>query len=654
MFSIDSLTHGYGDHILFQDLSWQVKGGERCALVGPNGAGKTTILRILAGELRPTAGTVSTPRNTRIGYLPQEGVSFHAANRVLDDAVDALGPIRQVAAQIVAVQHELAGAAAALHDQLAQKLGVLQHRYEELDGYRAEAEAARVLAGLGFSQAQMQGTIGELSGGWQMRVALAKLVLARPEVLLLDEPTNHLDIESVRWLETELLSFSGAVVLVTHDRYLLERLATRVVELQGRRLEDYPMPYARYLEERVRRREAYEKVRLERQRKIAELDAWIDRFRYKATKAKQVQSRIKMREAIEVLPPLVRDTRVRFNFAAPPRSGRIMLEANRLGHAYGDNQVLSGLSFRVERGDRIGVVGANGVGKSTLLRLISGQEKPTQGEVGLGSMTIPALLAQDQSQVLDPARTVLEEIEADAETAAGANLRTLLGAFLFTGDDIDKKVSVLSGGEKGRLGLAKLLLKKANLLLLDEPTNHLDMASRDVLVAALKQFEGTVLLVSHDRSVLDRVCTKTLYLRDGHATLYPGTWSEYEAWSAAQEAAAAAPRSESRTTASGGRRKAPAATAVAAVSAAPSGSDVRGQTRQSSAARRKAERRLAQLEERLKRKEQRAEQLGASLSDPELYQSPNGARYTREYQDLQAEIEMLYSEWEEIAARLEE
>jgi ATP-binding cassette subfamily F protein 3 len=645
MFSIDSLTHGYGDHILFKDLSWQVKGGERCALVGPNGAGKTTILRILAGELCATAGTVSTPRNARIGYLPQEGVSLHAAHRVLDEAVDALGPIRDVAAQIDAVQHELEAAAAELHDQLAEKLGALQHRYEELDGYRAEAEAARVLAGLGFGQKQMQGAIGELSGGWQMRVALAKLVLARPEVLLLDEPTNHLDIESVRWLETELLSFPGAVVLVTHDRYLLERLATRVVELQGRKLEDYPMHYRRYLEERVRRREAYEKTRLERVRKVEELDAWIDRFRYKATKARQVQSRIKMREAIELPPSLERDTRVRFSFAAPPRSGRIMLEAVALGHAYGSNQVLSGLDFQVERGSRIGIVGANGVGKSTLLRLIGGQEKPTRGEVRLGTMTIPAFLAQDQSQVLDPGRTVLEEIEADAETAAGVNLRTLLGAFLFSGDDIDKKVSVLSGGEKGRLGLAKLLLKKANLLLLDEPTNHLDMASRDVLVAALKQFEGTVLLVSHDRSVLDRVCSKTLYLRDGQATLYPGTWSEFEAWAAAQEVAAAEIQAASPS-ANKRRGSAPAPPQTAA--------DARGETKQSSARRRKAERRLVQLEERLRKKEQRAEQLGAFLSDPELYQSPNGARYTREYQDLQAEIEMLYGEWEGIATSLEE
>ena len=636
MFAVESLTHGYGDRLLFRGLNWQVKGGERCALVGPNGAGKTTILRILAGQLRATSGRVHIPKGARVGYLPQEGVSLQAEHLVIDEALEALGPLRRIEAEIESLSAHIESNAGTEHETTVRRMGELQHRFENLGGYAAEAETARVLNGLGFSQAQMRSPIGELSGGWQMRVALARLVLARPDVLLLDEPTNHLDIESVRWLESDLLAFTGAIVIVTHDRYLLERLANRVVELQGRSLEDYVMPYKRFEVERERRREAYEKTRIERERRVAELSAWIDRFRYKASKARQVQSRVKMRDAIELLPPLTQGSEVRFRFAPPPRSGRVILSAKGLGHAYGEKQVLKGLNFTLERGDRIAVVGVNGVGKSTLLRLIAAEERPTAGEVELGPMTIPAFLVQDQGQVLDPRRTVLDELAADAERAAGANLRSLLGAFLFSGDDIDKLVSVLSGGEKGRLGLAKLLLRKANLLLLDEPTNHLDMASRDVLVGALTQYKGAVLLVSHDRSVLDRVCTKTLYLQEGEATLYPGTWSEYEAWRAAQEEEAREQLQKPPPKAVGPRA------APAPVPARPSN------------VRRRNERRIEKIELRIKKKESRAEQLEAFLCDPELYQSPNGAQYTREYQDIKAELEMLYGEWEELSLQLEE
>ncbi|MAE71815.1 MAG: ABC transporter ATP-binding protein [Gemmatimonadetes bacterium] len=641
MFTIESLTHGYGDRVLFQDISWQVTERERCALVGPNGAGKTTILRVLAGQLRAEAGEVRIPRGAKVGYLPQEGVALRAEEIVIEEAMEALGPFRSLEAEIAELHDRQGEAEGEELERLSERAGALQHRFEELGGYGARAEAARVLAGLGISQDEMRHPIGELSGGWQMRVALAKLVLSRPDLLLLDEPTNHLDIESVRWLEGELLSFRGAVVIVTHDRYLLERLATRVVELQGRRLEDYRMDYGKHLVERERRREAYEKTRIDRQQQRDELTAWIERFRYKATKARQVQSRIKGRDRIELLPPLDCRPRVRLAFPAPPRSGRVMLEAEGVGHRYGEKTVLSGVGFSVERGDKIGVVGVNGVGKSTLLRLLVGQERATAGDVLMGAKTIPAFLAQDQSRVLEPARTVQEELLADAEQLPDRNPRTILGAFLFSGDDIDKKVSVLSGGEKGRLGLAKLLLRRANLLLLDEPTNHLDMVSRDILVQALREYRGAALLVSHDRSVLDRVCTKTLYLSEGRAMLYPGTWSELEAWREARaeeererSAAASKPDDARRSTEAGKEQAKPSARA--------------------SAAQRKAKRRLEQIELRIKKKEARTSKLEESLCDPELFQSPNGARYTREYQQLKEELEMLYGEWEETAMMLEE
>ncbi len=646
MFTIESLTHGYGGRTLLQEISWQVGSGERCALVGPNGAGKTTLLRVLAGRLAPEAGRVRFPKGLRVGYLPQEGVSLRGEANVLEEAIEALGPFRRLEAEIAELHDSAEAAEGDQRRRLVERAGELQHRFEHSGGYGAEAEAARVLAGLGIAQSEMRGAIGELSGGWQMRVALAKLVLSRPDLLLLDEPTNHLDIESVRWLEAELSSFRGAVVLVTHDRYLLERLATRVVELQGRRLEDYAMDYPRYRVERERRREAYEKTRIERERRAAELSSWIDRFRYKATKARQVQSRIKTLNEIELLPPLARGTEVRIDFPEPPRSGRVMLEATNIGHSYGAKRVLSALSFAVERGDKIGVVGVNGIGKSTLLRLLAGREWAREGDVLLGTKTIPAFLEQDQSRVLDPTRTVMEELLVDAEQIPGKNPRSILGAFLFSGEDVDKRVSVLSGGEKGRLGLAKLLLRRSNLLLLDEPTNHLDMASRDILVAALRAYRGAALLVSHDRSVLDRVCSKTLYLGEGGAQLYPGTWSELVAWREARE-------EEQRA---GGGSAAPAQPTKAAPSAA---SENRAETEKhirarAAAAQRKAARRLQQIEARIKKKEARGEQLEAFLCDPELFRSPNGARYTREYQQIKNELEMLYGEWEETAMLLEE
>lgn len=657
MISVENLTHGYGARTLFSELNWQVVPGSRCALVGPNGAGKTTLLRILAGGLEPDSGAVRAPKGARVGYLPQEGVALAPDRTILDTALEALGPLRAIEAELAKIHAALDGLEGEEGDQQLERAGALQHRFEELGGYAAESETSRVLAGLGFEQRQLDRPVGELSGGWQMRVALGRLMLEQPDVLLLDEPTNHLDIESVAWLERELLQFSGATVIVTHDRYLLERLATRVVELQGRKLEDYAMNYRRYVAERSRRREAYEKARLERDRHIDETEAWIERFRYKSTKARQVQSRVKQLEHLERMPPLESGPSAQFRFPAPPRSGRVLLEAKGVGHGYGENEVLRGVDLTVERGDRIGIVGVNGVGKSTLLRLLAGVEQARDGNVKLGHQALRAYLAQDQSLELDPARTVYEELAADAELVAMVNLRTVLGAFLFRGDDIDKKVEVLSGGEKGRLGLAKLLLRQANVLLLDEPTNHLDMTSRDILVDALRGFGASVVLVSHDRSVLDRVCTKVIYLEPGKATLFPGTWSEFEARRAAQGESTPSTMASSKK--SEGRKKAGSeAKAPVSGGSSPAGVDEASpakapESAATSKARRRAERRCRDLEDRIRRKEARVEQLEASLADPEFYRSPNGARYTTEYQGLREELKMLYGEWEDAALEAE-
>ena len=482
----EGITKGFGGQDLFQDLSWQITGGQRVGLVGPNGAGKTTLCRILAGLEEPDAGRVSQARGATVGYLPQD-VAGAAATSVLGEALSGFDEVWRLEREMEEVAAALA---AAPTERLTEQYGELQHRFEALGGYRLETEARAILSGLGFAAADLARPLAELSGGWRMRAALARLLLLRPSLLLLDEPTNHLDLESLAWLESFLASYEGTVVVVSHDRYFLNRMVSSIADLGPGGITLYPGDYDDYLVEREARRELLAAQARNQAKRVAEIERFIERFRYQATKARQVQSRIKMLERIDRVEVEAESRRIHFSFPEPPRTGRRVASLHGIHKAYGDLVVYAGVDLDIERGERIALVGVNGAGKSTMLRILAGVLPFDRGERTLGAHVVAHYYAQHQLDALDPSRSVLEELEVVAPDAARTRLRTILGSFLFSGDTVDKKIAVLSGGEKARLALAKMLTRPAALLCLDEPTNHLDLVSREVLEAALAGFPG--------------------------------------------------------------------------------------------------------------------------------------------------------------------
>ena len=525
MISLDNLTVSYGGWTLFDNISFLINPKDRIGLVGRNGAGKTTLLRIITGEQQPTSGHVTLNGECTIGYLPQT-MRVADTTTLAEETAKAFDEVLRLEAEIASLTREIAERTdyeSAGYEQLLHRLNDAQDHYHILGGDTREADIEKTLLGLGFKRTDFGRATSEFSGGWRMRIELAKLLLRRPSIFLLDEPTNHLDIESIQWLEEYLKNYNGAVLLISHDRAFLDNVTNRTVELSLGKVTDYKVSYSKYVVLRAERRAQQMAAYENQQRMIEKTEEFIEKFRYKPTKSNQVQSRIKQLERLERLEIEEEDlSTLNIKFPPAPRSGQIVAEINEAGMSFGTKHVFSGANFIIEKGDKIALVGRNGEGKTTLARMLIGQLTPTEGSVRLGANVNIGYYAQNQDDLMDGEFTVYDTLDRVAVGDIRTRLRDILGAFLFRGEDIDKKVKVLSGGERARLAMARMMLEPRNLLILDEPTNHMDMRSKDILKNAIMKYDGTVVVVSHDREFLDGMVQKVYEFRDGGVMEYLG------------------------------------------------------------------------------------------------------------------------------------
>jgi ATP-binding cassette, subfamily F, member 3 len=655
LIQLSSLTKSFGDRVLLQDVTWQISEGERVGLCGPNGAGKTTLLRMLAGFDEPDSGAIIKANVLTVGYLPQDGLA-HAGRTILDEASSAFGRLLAVKAEMHDIEERLGDATVPQeeHDALLERYSALQDRFRIDDGYSIDLKVATVLRGLGFAEAQFVQPTDSLSGGWQMRLALAKLLLGRPTLLLLDEPTNHLDLEARNWLEEYLTAYPHAVILVSHDRFFLDSVVTRITDLNLRTLTDYPGTYTQYIEQRDARMDLLRKAKHEQEEEVARVRMFIDRFRYQATKAAQVQSRIKMLEKVVPIEAPPQRKRIHFTFPVCAKSGRTVFDLKEIRKAYGATEVFSGASLHIERGDRLALVGPNGVGKSTLMRMLSGVEAPDRGTRLEGHQVVMQYFAQDEATRLDPKLTVYETLAAGSPNDMVPAIRNILGGFLFSGDDVYKKVGVLSGGERTRLAVARMLLRPSNTLLLDEPTNHLDLDSKDILLEALEDFGGTMIFVSHDRYFVEKLATKIVEIGHGGAQIFPGTYPEF-LWSKEQRLRlersagverAGGGRPREREPAEGPRRASKTEDPAAAHDARK---QQQSRERKRDQEQKKRHARIADLESRIAEREQAIRDLEASMAEPGFYEDRASSQpVISRHQALMWEVGDLMHQWEEL------
>ena len=661
MLSLQNAGKRFGPRILFTEANWLIRNNEKTALVGANGTGKSTLMKVLAGLEQLDYGELQRTRGMSIGYLPQEGLRltgrtiFEECLTVFDEIREMEGEIERLSGRLAELDHESAEYKAA-----AERYSVVQERFHALDGYALDAQVGTVLTGLGFSKDDWGRLTDEFSGGWQMRIALAKLLLARPNLLLLDEPTNHLDLETRNWLEEYLKTYPFGYILISHDRYFLDVTIDRTVEIWNKRLTIYNGNYTKYLAQKDERKAQLEAAYKNQKDQIEHLEAFISRFRYQATKAKQVQSRIKELEKIERIEIPEEEPVIHFKFPQPAPSGRMVVEAEGLSKSYGEKKVLENVRFTIERGDRVALVGVNGAGKSTLIKLMTGVETPTAGMVKLGHNVVSEYFAQDQYKVLDPEARMLDDISRAAVKVPESELRSLLGCFLFSGDDVFKPLGVLSGGERNRFALARILVSPSNFLLLDEPTNHLDMRAKDVLLEAIANFSGTVIFVSHDRYFIDRLATRVLEVENRTVTTYQGNYEDYlrkkEEPSAAL-VAATAPSQVSKSERPGAPvpvtpAKPEIGTTIVIEGGPEAGNGAGSKARRLNPIKQKQmEDRCAFLEEEVPRVEaalsHTEQQLGVYVSADETQ------RLTKLAEDLRVQLHALTAEWEELMMQLE-
>jgi len=641
MIQLSSAGKRFGPKLLFEDLDWLITTDARVGLVGANGTGKSTLLKILGGLESLDYGSITSARNTTFGYLPQDGLQL-SGRTVFDECMSVFANLR-------ALEQEM--------EELAHKMGEIDHtsneyaqvadRYERIsgefrvkDGYALDSQVGTVLDGLGFKKEDWTRYTDEFSGGWQMRIALGKLLLSKPNLLLLDEPTNHLDLESRNWLEQYLLQYPFAYVLISHDRYFLDVTVDRIIEIWNKRVHVYSGNYEKYLQQKEERRESLVAAYKNQRERIEQLEAFINRFRYQATKAKQVQSRIKELEKIDRIEVPPDERTIHFSFPQPNPSGRLVVECTDVAKSYGPNEVFRDVSFTIQRGDRIALVGVNGAGKSTLIKLLTGIEPLTEGTLKLGHNVEPDYFAQDQYKELDASRRMLDDLSDVAPQKSVTELRGVLGCFLFSEDDVFKPIGVLSGGERNRYALARMLLHPSNFLLLDEPTNHLDMRAKDVLLESLEKYNGTVVFVSHDRYFIDKLATRVFEIGGGRVEVFPGNYEDY-LW-----------RKQRRDS---GESEAEQAAWT------PTLSDVPGYQQKSQSQQKKRINpiKLKQMQDRHQQVEAGIAELEGGIAECErelqsFVSAEETARWTELLAQRRSELEALMGEWESLSQELEE
>jgi len=635
----------FGGRQLLKQIDFLINRGERIGLVGPNGAGKSTILKIIAGQLEPNEGTMQHSKAETVGYLPQDGVEPDPEKTVLEEVESAFGELLALEENVKAAQQELASAEAGSkkYENAMERYGQLQSRLEQSGAYSLQANIEKILMGLGFDTNDFSRSTTEFSGGWLMRIALAKLLLQQPTYLLLDEPTNHLDIESLQWIEQFLKNYDGAIMVVSHDKSFLNRITNRTLWLENGHIDDYSGNYSYFEEkhaERMRhRRQAYEN----QQREIKQIQDFIDKFRYNASKAKQVQSRVKKLDRMDEIDLPAQDEEISFQFPEPERSGAINMRLEGIQKSYGDIEVFENLSYTIDRGNKMAIVGPNGAGKSTLVRILAGQEPIDGGRCEEGHNVTTSYFAQHQADELDLSKTVFEIMRAAAPQQTETRIRTLLGCFLFKGDDVFKPVSVLSGGEKSRLALARMLLSPANFLIFDEPTNHLDMQSKEILQQALKQYDGSFIIVSHDVDFLDPIVNKVLEVRPDETATYLGNVSYYLDKKKGEDSETPENQTSNQANTQDTRSR-------------KEERKIKARKRRKKSKKMKPfKKEFEQKESSIEKLEVRKQDIETTMAEPDFYDDKEKVKeISLEYDKLKAELVEAYARWEELAEEIAE